>query len=79
MGSLTAVLSLSDAIPLSSGGRNVVAFVDNGLSGGDISGVLEELAEPFRKAGRIVHRLTKESELLTNCPSSVSCVTRDLF
>ncbi|KAL8752142.1 MAG: hypothetical protein Q9184_005829, partial [Pyrenodesmia sp. 2 TL-2023] len=71
VGSPAAVLSLSDAIPQSSGGRNVVAFVDNGLSGGDISGVIDELAEPFRKAGQTVHRLAKESELLTTCPSSV--------
>lgn len=78
VGRPTSVLSLSEAIPRSSGGRNVVAFVDNGLSGGDISGVIEELAEPFRKAGRTVHRLARESDLLTACPSSVSHIPSGL-
>lgn len=66
----TSVLDLPDAIARSSGGRTNVAFVDNGHSGGDISGVIEELAAPFRKAGRTVHRLATESDLLTTCPSS---------
>lgn len=64
------VLSLSDAISRSRGGRNNVAFVDNGLTGGEISNVIEDLAAPVRKAGKSVSYLTTESGLLDTCPSS---------
>lgn len=70
VGNPTAVLGLSDAMARSSGARTNVAFVDNGFSDGDISGVIEELAVPFRKAGRTIYRMANESELLTRCPSS---------
>ncbi|KAL8854961.1 MAG: hypothetical protein Q9221_000157 [Calogaya cf. arnoldii] len=43
------VLSLSAAIPRSSGERNSVAFVDNGLTGGDIEAIIEHVATSFAK------------------------------
>ncbi|KAL8640229.1 MAG: hypothetical protein Q9228_002821, partial [Teloschistes exilis] len=64
------VLSLSDAVARSSGGRNVIAFVDNGLTNGDVSAIIEDVATPFRKAGKSVHILAQESDLLNTCPSS---------
>ncbi|KAI4205574.1 MAG: hypothetical protein LQ350_000353 [Teloschistes chrysophthalmus] len=64
------VLSLSDAVARSSGGRNAMAFVDNRLTNGDVSAIIEEVATPFRKAGKSVHTLTQESDLLNTCPSS---------
>ncbi|KAL9582677.1 MAG: hypothetical protein Q9212_003161, partial [Teloschistes hypoglaucus] len=64
------VLSLSDAVARSSGGRNAIAFVDNGLTNGDVSAIIEEVAKPFRKAGKSVHTLAQESDLLNTCPSS---------
>ncbi|KAL8949166.1 MAG: hypothetical protein Q9222_004698 [Ikaeria aurantiellina] len=64
------VLSLSDAISTSSGGRNSVAFVDNGLTGGEISAVIEDVIPPFRKAGKSVHRTANETDLKNLCPSS---------
>ncbi|KAL8689929.1 MAG: hypothetical protein Q9218_004507, partial [Villophora microphyllina] len=63
-------LALPDAIARSSGGRNTIAFVDNGLTNGDISAVIEDVAAPFRKAGKSVFTLAKESDLLNTCPSS---------
>ncbi|KAL8646802.1 MAG: hypothetical protein Q9210_005919 [Variospora velana] len=66
----SAVLNLSDAIASSSGGRNKVAFIDNGFANRDISGVIEELATPFCNAGMSVHQLANESDLFTTCPNS---------
>ncbi|KAL9613623.1 MAG: hypothetical protein Q9167_001851 [Letrouitia subvulpina] len=70
VGHPTSVLPLPKAIPRASGGRNTVAFVDNGLLGGDISAVIEEVAEPFRKAGKSVVNLHNETDLLSICRSS---------
>lgn len=64
------VLSLSDAVARSSGGRNAIAFVDNGLTDGHVSAIIEDIATPFRKAGKSVHTLAQESDLLNTCPSS---------
>lgn len=64
------VLPLSKATSRASGSRNTVAFVDNGLLGGDISAVIEEVAEPFRKAGKSVVNLHNETDLLSICRSS---------
>lgn len=65
-----SVLDLSDAISRSSGGRNNIAFVHNGMIGGDISGVIEDVVAPIRKAGMSVSYLTNEFDLLDFCPSS---------
>ena len=70
IGEPSPVLSLTDAISRSSGGRSNVAFVHNGMLGGQVSGVIEDIATPFRKAGKSIHNLTVESDLLTTCPSS---------
>ncbi|KAL8737861.1 MAG: hypothetical protein Q9181_001303 [Wetmoreana brouardii] len=64
------VLSLSDAISRSSGGRNTIAFVDNGMTGGDVSAMIDEIGTTFRKAGKSVHTLAQESDLLNICSSS---------
>ncbi|KAL8687648.1 MAG: hypothetical protein Q9224_005091 [Gallowayella concinna] len=64
------ILSLSDAISRSSGGRNSIAFVDNGLTGGDISAVIEDVAMPFRNAGKTIHNKASSSDLADACPSS---------
>lgn len=64
------VLSLPDAISRSSGGRNSVAFVDNGLTGGEISAVIEDVAAPFRRGGKTVRRIANYSGLADACPSS---------
>lgn len=70
VGHPTSVLPLPEAIPRASGSRNTVAFVDNGLLGGDISAVIEEVAEPFHKAGKSVVNLHNETDLLSICRSS---------
>ncbi|KAL8728029.1 MAG: hypothetical protein Q9166_005700 [cf. Caloplaca sp. 2 TL-2023] len=64
------ILSLSDAISKLSGGRNAIAFVDNGLTGGEISAVIEDVASPFRKAGKAVHNTANYTDLADTCPSS---------
>ena len=64
------LLDLTKAIPRGSASRNTVVFVDNGLTGGEIAAVIEEVAEPFRKAGKSVVVLHNETDLVDVCRSS---------
>ena len=60
------VLDLADA--LSQGGvRNTVAFVDNGLTGGDISAVIDGLTQTIQGAGKTVQVLPSENDLRSLC------------
>ncbi|KAL8695889.1 MAG: hypothetical protein Q9201_007916, partial [Fulgogasparrea decipioides] len=63
------VLGLSDAISRLSGGRTTIAFVDNGMTGGDISSVIDKIDTTFREAGKSEYNLARESDLLDICPS----------
>src|ERR1700761_9288858 len=75
IGSPAPLRSLPDAIRLSGNGRDTVAFVNNGHTGGPISKVIDQVARPFRDHGFTVHVLSTEAELLTRCPSSVRGVS----
>ncbi len=70
VGTSSPVLSLSEALPLTSPSRDTVAFVHNGLLGGSISAVIEALAAPYGKAGKTVRLLSSERELAGVCVSS---------
>ncbi|KAL8829277.1 MAG: hypothetical protein Q9170_006239 [Blastenia crenularia] len=70
VGETSPILSLSNAIAGSSGGRTNIAFVDNGLKGGEIASIIDDVATSFRKAGKSIHNLTQESDLLKTCASS---------
>lgn len=75
IGPATPLRSLSDAVTLSGGGRNIVAFVNHGLTGGAISNVIEEVSRPVRAQGLEVRVLETDDELLTTCPSTVRGVS----
>ena len=64
------ILSLSDALAKSSASRDTVAFIDNGLTGGDISRVIDTVAANFRAAGKKVQPLSSKSELRRTCQTS---------
>lgn len=70
VGRATPVYPLSTAISKASSGRNTVVFVDNGLTGGDIGVVIDEVAAPFRSAGKQVVVLHNESETQSVCQTS---------
>lgn len=75
IGSPTPLRSLSDAVSLSAGGRNILAFVNHGYTGGAISNVIDEVARPARAQGMDIRILETEDELLTTCPSTVRGVS----
>lgn len=75
IGSPTPIRTLSEAVSASSGGRDTVAFVHNGFTGGSISQVINEVSEPIRAAGKEVRLLQTEADLLTLCPSSIRGVS----
>ncbi|KXJ86319.1 hypothetical protein Micbo1qcDRAFT_140561 [Microdochium bolleyi] len=70
------IRTLGEGLSASSGsGRNTVAFVNNGLTGGDIDRVIDSLADTVTGAGKIVVRLNATYELATTCKSSLRGVT----
>ncbi|KAK3700674.1 hypothetical protein LTR37_015863 [Vermiconidia calcicola] len=75
IGSPIPLRSLADAVASSGGGRNILAFVDNGFTGGDISEIINQVSQPVEAQGKTVRVLSSEAELLTTCPSSVRGVS----
>ena len=75
VGSPIPLRSLSEAVSASAGGRDTVAFVNNGFTGGAISNVIDQVSKPIRDQGMTVAVLNTEEELLTRCPSSVRGVS----
>ncbi|KAK4505071.1 hypothetical protein PRZ48_003034 [Zasmidium cellare] len=75
IGSASPIRSFSDALASESGGRDIVAFVDNGLTGGDISRVIEEVSRPVTANGMRAPVLATQAELLQMCPSTIRGVS----
>ena len=75
IGSSTPLRSFSDALGASAGGRNTIAFVNNGYTSGDISNVISQLSGPPKAQGMTVRVLESDDELLTICKSSVRGVS----
>lgn len=70
----TPVRSLQNALGAGVG-RNIVAFVDNGFTGGDIEAVVNNVAAQVHAAGATVQILKTETDLLTTCRSSIRGVS----
>ncbi|KAK5172737.1 uncharacterized protein LTR77_002857 [Saxophila tyrrhenica] len=75
IGQPSELRSFPEALGLSAGGRDIVAFVNHGLTGGAISDVIDEVARPARNQGMDVRILETDDELLTTCPSTVRGVS----
>jgi ATP-binding cassette subfamily A (ABC1) protein 3 len=76
IGEPTPLRSFSHALDLVTGGRHKLVFVHNGLVGGDIEQVINQVSQPARSRGDVqVHRLSSESELRDVCPSSLRGVS----
>ncbi|RDL33321.1 uncharacterized protein BP5553_08760 [Venustampulla echinocandica] len=71
VGSAHPVRSLSSALRAASGGRNIVAFVNNGLPGGEIDRVIDAVEQSVLAVEQTVVRLDSEAQLLETCRSSL--------
>lgn len=83
IGEPSPVFSLSKAFDLVTGGRNKLVLVNNGFTGGDISRVIDDIAQPARASGVQVEILSQEEELAGVCVSSLrgtsSCIAAAVF
>ena len=75
IGTPTPLRSLREAVNDGGNGRDTIAFVNGGHTGGSISRVIEQVSQPIRDQGKTVLVLESSDELLTRCPSSVRGVT----
>lgn len=75
IGSGHPIRSLAEGIRDESGGRQTLAFVNNGLAGGDIDRVIDSLARDAEQGGAKVARLTTNEQLLDTCKSSLRGAT----
>ncbi|KAL2063822.1 hypothetical protein VTL71DRAFT_5627 [Oculimacula yallundae] len=75
IGSGRPIRTLAQGVEAAGGGRKTVAFVNNGLAGGDIDRVIDNLSKTASDAGAKVARLSTGSELLDICRSSLRGAT----
>ena len=75
IGDARPVKPLQDALGEGSGGRETVVFINNGLAGGNIDRVIDEVAGSVRAAGKRVHTASDPADLLTTCQSSLRGVS----
>jgi len=73
IGSGHPIRTLQQGLDASNGGRTTLAFVNNGLAGGDIDRVINNIAASVK--GKKVSRLSDQSELLDVCKSSLRGAT----
>ncbi|KAH8716914.1 hypothetical protein GQ44DRAFT_829766 [Phaeosphaeriaceae sp. PMI808] len=50
-----------------SGGRNIVGFIDNGMTSGDVASVIDSLSQQVRDAGRIAKHYNDSWALAQDC------------
>lgn len=75
IGSATPIRSLSSALSASSGNHDKVVFVNNGLTGGDIDAVIQDVSAQVRAAGKTAEVVQQNNDLLTSCASSLRGAT----
>ncbi|KAK2811523.1 hypothetical protein FQN50_002146 [Emmonsiellopsis sp. PD_5] len=77
------VRSFADALKLAPGGRDKIAFVKNGFSGGDIERVIAQVARPAKASGIKVDILSSLPELSDSCRSTLrgtsTCIAAAVF
>ena len=75
IGDAAPVRSLRDALDAGGGGRETLALVHSGLLGGNIEGIIDEVAGIVRGAGKNAAILDSETELVNTCRSSIRGVS----
>ncbi|KAF2471432.1 P-loop containing nucleoside triphosphate hydrolase protein [Lindgomyces ingoldianus] len=68
------IRSLKDGLEASSG-HNVVGFVDNGMTGGAVSSVIDSLSRTVRDSGRIARVYKNTKDMSKDCASNVKGVS----
>ncbi|KAK8200614.1 hypothetical protein M8818_005928, partial [Zalaria obscura] len=76
IGSPTPVRTFADALGASAGGRNIVAFVNNGITGDDVQSVITNLSNTVTAQGKTAITLNNDNELLDVCRSSIRGVSK---
>lgn len=75
--------SWSSALGHVTGGRDKLVFVNNGLVGGNIERVINQVAEPAKAKGYNVITIPSENQLRTTCPSTIrgvsTCIAAAVF
>ncbi|KAL4868540.1 hypothetical protein BDV12DRAFT_197234 [Aspergillus spectabilis] len=83
IGDPTRIRSFTDGLNSVGAGRNRLVFVHNGLIGGPIEQVINEVAEPARASQNEVHILFDDSEVRELCRTSLrgmsSCIAAVVF
>lgn len=75
IGTATPVRTLAEGLDGATGGRDKVAFVNSGFTGGDIDRVIDTLVAQVDRAGRTSIRLETEAGLLDSCRSTLRGAT----
>lgn len=75
IGQANPVRTFANALNTAGGGRDTVALVNNGFTGGDIDTVIDQVAGQVKAEGKIVQILAHEEDLLTTCRSSIRGVS----
>ncbi|KAI9370395.1 hypothetical protein BJX61DRAFT_544684 [Aspergillus egyptiacus] len=76
IGEPSRVQTFADALDSVGGGRNRLVFVHNGLTGGLIEQVINDVAEPARTSQTEVHILPDESDMRELCRTSLRGMSR---
>ncbi|KAL9117183.1 MAG: hypothetical protein Q9187_006284, partial [Circinaria calcarea] len=71
IGEAHPIRSIGDAFSAAGGGRNILALVNNGFNGGDISNVINQIASEARAEGKDVRILDRQDDLLSTCRNSL--------
>ena len=83
IGDPTPIRSLPSALDLASSDRTKLVFVDGGYKDGDISRVINQVADSVKGLGKEVKILTHEHDLWTTCRSSLrgtsNCIAAAVF
>ena len=76
VGSPRTVRTLAEGLNAATGGRNTLALVNTGHSGGDIDKVIQIIAAEARPTGKTVELLSDEDDLIELCRSTLRGSTR---
>ena len=80
---LRPIRSLPSALDLASSDRTKLVFVDSGYKNGDISRVIDQVANSVKGLGKEVEILTHDHDLWTTCRSSLrgtsNCIAAAVF
>ncbi|KAI9830338.1 MAG: hypothetical protein M1819_005719 [Sarea resinae] len=76
IGHPSPVKNLTEILKSHPGGRDRIAFVNSGFTGGNIERIINIVSAPAKDAGFEVQILAREEELLTACHSSLRGVSR---